>query len=431
MSRFLFGTIGSLGDLHPYIAIARVLVARGHEAVIATAEEYRATVEGAGVGFSATRPSLSELGDYQRIVTRIFDARRGPERLMRELVMPGLRPAFQDLLEASKGADLLVSHPLAFTVQLVAQRRGLPWVATVLSPLNLMSNYDPPVIAGAPWLRKLRVFGPGAYGWVFGLVKRVAWSWEAPLRELRKDLGLPPAKQMAMFEGQFSPLLNLALFDRQLARPQPDWPGNTRLCGSPIFDGKAQDEGQASELDAFLAQGDAPIVFALGSSAVWVAADFWAHATEAAGRIGRRAVLVAGPNVPKSLPEGVKAFFYLPYAKVFPRAAAVVHQGGIGTLAQALRAGRPQLVVPLAFDQPDNAQRARALGLARVIPFAKTKPGVLAAELELLLSDSSYAERARAVAGELRATDGAACAADHLISCLDARNRRENTATMR
>ncbi len=286
-----------------------------------------------------------------------------------------------------------------------------------------MSNFDPPVIAGASWLRALRMFGPGAYGWLFGLLKRATWGWEAPLRELRQELGLPPSNRRAIFEGQFSPLLNLALFDPQLARPQPDWPKNTCVCGSPIFDGTTHDASQVSEASSFLAQGEAPIVFALGSAVVWVAADFWAHAAAAARQIGRRAVLLTGPNAPKSLPEGVKAFSYLPYRQVFPHAAAVVHQAGIGTLAQALRAGRPQLIVPLAFDQPDNARRASALGLARVIPFPKATTRVLASELELLLARSNYAERARAVADELANTDGAACAADELIRCLGSRVR--------
>jgi hypothetical protein len=110
-------------------------------------------------------------------------------------------------------------------------------------------------------------------------------------------------------------------------------------------------------------------VFALGSSAVWIAGDFWDLAAAAARQLGRRAILVTGPATPKGLPGGVRAFPYLPYSSAFPRAAAVVHQAGIGTLAQALRAGRPQLIVPVAFDQPDNAQRAAPNAWASPAPF--------------------------------------------------------------
>ncbi len=431
MSRILLATSGSLGDLHPYIAIARALVARGQQAVIVTAEEYRARVQGAGVEFAPARPSLADFGDLQAAVARIFDARRGPERLIREMVMPGLRPAYADLSHAAKGADLLVSHPLTFALQLVAQRRSLPWVATVLSPLSFMSRFDPPTIAGAPWLRNLRRLGPGAYGLVFGLLKRMVWSWEKPLREFRKELGLPPAKQLATFEGQFSPLLNLALFDSQLARAQPDWPPNTLVCGSPVLDATGHDDPQLNDFHSFLSEGEAPIVFALGSSAVWVAGEFWDHAIAATRATGRRAILITGSTTPASLPKNVRAFSYLPYSSVFPHAAAVVHQGGIGTLAQALRAGRPQLILPLAFDQPDNARRAKALGLARLIPFSKVTPPRLASELELLLSDSSYAESSRTIACELKTTAGAACAAEHLLSLLATQSSKETPGLRR
>ncbi len=429
MSRFLFATAGSLGDLHPYIAVARALIQRGHLAVIATAAEYRADVERAGVEFAPIRPSLSELGDYGELLRKLFDPRRGPEYLVRELVMSNLRPAYDDLLHVSDGADLLICHPLMVTLPFVARRRALPWVATVLIPMSFMSSYDPPLFGVVPWLRKLRALGPKPYRLVFNVFKRVAWGWEAPLRELRQQLGLPASKHLALFEGQFSPLRNLALFDPQLAKPQPDWPEHVRICGAPVYDGVMPEAGIDNELETFLDEGEAPVVFALGSSAVWVAGDFWDNAVAAVRRLGRRAVLVTGPVRPENLPGEVRAFPYVPYSKVFPRAAAVVHQAGIGTLAQAMRAARPQLLVPVSLDQPDNARRASALGLGRVIPFKKVTARLLASELTTLLARPAYAQRAREVAGALAKIDGAAQAADELIACVqDVRRSRGSSA---
>ena len=429
MSRFLLSTFGSLGDLHPYIAVAQNLIERGHEAVLATTEEYRLTVEGAGVEFVAVRPSMAELGDKKALITKLFNVRHGPEYLIRNLVMPYIKSCYENLLQASDGADLLVSHPLTVTIPLVAQRLKLPWVSTVLSPMSLMSNFDPPVIAAAPWLQKLRIFGPKPYRLLFDLLKRGVVSWEAPLRNLRDSIGLPPSNQMALFEGQFSPLRNLALFDSQLAQFQPDWPRNTRICGSPIFDSAITDEdGTGEALHHFLGKGEAPIVFALGSSAVWMAGDFWDNAIAAVQHLGRRAILITGPTMLSSLPESVKAFPYLPYSQVFPRAAAVVHQAGIGTLAQAMRAGRPQLLVPVAFDQPDNAQRATTHGLGRILPFGKITIRRLVSELDSLLTCNSYDQMARSIANDLAKTDGAACAGDELIACL---GKNENSQTAR
>ncbi len=418
MSRFVFATLGSLGDVHPYIAVGRSLIQRGHKTVIATSEEYRSAIERAGVEFAAVPPSMAELGDYQAMVSQVLDARRGPEYLIKRLVMPYLRRAYDELWRVSEGADLLVSHPLSVTMPLVAQKRGLPWVATVLAPMSMMSSYDPPVIAAAPWFRSLRVLGVTPYRLIFGLAKRQAYGWEKPLREFRKELGLPPQRHLALFEGQFSPLLNLALFDAQLAASQPDWPSHTHVCGNPAYDGGTSDPAVLTDLEQFLADGEPPIVFALGSSAIWVAGDFWKHAVAAAQRLGRRAILITGPQMPGSLPEGVRAYAHLPYSAVFPRAAVVVHSSGIGTLAQAMRSGRPQLLLPVAFDQPDNSRRAVALGVGRTLPFRKAKTEKLVGELEKILGAADYAAKARSLAEELGKGDGPANAARKLEDCV-------------
>jgi UDP:flavonoid glycosyltransferase YjiC (YdhE family) len=419
MRRILLATIGSLGDLHPYIAIAQALARRGAEPVIATAPDYRAEVEREGIAFHPVGPGFGYFGDYRALMQKLFEPRRGTEFLVREIVMPHLRSAYADMSKAAEGADLLVSHPLTVTLPLIAEQRRLPWAATVLSPLSLMSPSDPPLIAGVEWLYSLRRLGRAPYQMVFSLLKLISRRWEAPLRELRRELGLPPARGLALLDGQFSPYLNLALFDPHLATPQPDWPRNLHITGAPLHDG-AMGEDERRALDDFLAAGEPPLVFALGSSAVWVAGDFWQHAIEAAQRLRRRALLITGRDTPLglALPHDIRAFPYLPYSLIFPRALAVIHQAGIGTLSQALRSGRPQLIVPFAFDQPDNARRAAALGLARVLPLRKVSPRSLADELAALLDRASYAERAAPIARELAAINGAERAAEALLTLL-------------
>jgi len=302
---------------------------------------------------------------------------------------------------------------------MVAQKRGLPWASTVLAPLSLMSCIDPPIFPKAEWLHALRKLGVTPYRWMFGFAKRMAGRWEKPLHALRIELGLPNDK-LAQFEGQYSPQLNLALFSGALAAPQADWPANTVTCGFPRFDGKPADAATQAKLDAFLAAGDAPLVFGLGSSAVTVAGDFWRHAIAAAQTLNHRAILLTGtpPEQLGTLPPSVAAFEYLPYSTVFPHAAAIVHQAGIGTLAQALAAGRPQLITPVAFDQPDNAARAMALGVARVIPFEHVTSERLARELAPVLNNPTYATRAAAVGNAVRAENAAETACHHLEQLL-------------
>ena len=416
MSRFLLTTLGSLGDLHPYIAVGRSLIARGQQAVLATSEEYRELIVGAGVSFSPVRPGFAELGDYQALVTKAFDIRRGPEFLIRELIMPHLRSAYADLWRASEDADFLVSHPLTYALPMVAEKRGLPWAATVLSPMSFVSCYDPPSIPSVAWMDYLRPLRPWQHRPAFALAKRLLRHWEQPVANLRSELGLRSLDRPAMFEGQFSPFANLALFDPQLASVQPDWPQPLTVCGAPLYDGDPPHREVLDDLEEFLAAGEEPLVFVLGSSAVWLAGDFWRKAIAAADALGKRAVLICGAQQLGPLPEGMRAFAYLPYSKVFPAAAAVIHQAGIGTLAQALRSGRPQLIVPVAFDQPDNARRASMLGAARVLPFQKVTSEGLARELRLLLTVPHYRQKAREVASQLSSTPGADRAAEVLIA---------------
>ncbi|HEU0253147.1 MAG TPA: nucleotide disphospho-sugar-binding domain-containing protein, partial [Pyrinomonadaceae bacterium] len=169
-----------------------------------------------------------------------------------------------------------------------------------------------------------------------------------------------------------------------------------------------------AELHRFLENGAPPIVFTLGSSAVWVARDFFSESIEAAKRLGRRAVLLIGDerNLPHVLPEGVIALDYVPYQSLLPKACAVVHHGGVGTTSQGLLAGVPTLIVPFAFDQSDNAEHARKLGTSRTLYRDKYVATTVANELNELLKQPSYARRALEVGRRLKAENGPGRAAD-------------------
>jgi UDP:flavonoid glycosyltransferase YjiC (YdhE family) len=415
LKRILITTFGSLGDVHPYVAVALELQRRGHHPVIASFDLHRGAVEAAGVAFHAVRPGLEVFGELETVVRKLFGSLRGPEYMIREIFMQHLRDSYTDTLEAARGVDLMLTHPLTFSARLVAELQEIPWVSTVLAPLNLLSAVEPPLFPAGGWLQGLRKLGVGPYRAAFGALKWMIKHWETPLRHYRAELGLPPLQVSAQFEGQFSPLLNLALFSPLLSAQIADWPAQTVMCGFARYDGQSI-EGEYEGLQSFLAGGDAPIVFALGSSAVHIAGDFWRHAAHAAQRLGRRAILLTGrmPDQQPELPAGVRAFRYLPYSAVFPHAAAIVHQAGIGTLAQALAAGHPQLIVPVAFDQPDNARRAQQLGVARMLPFKRVTAERLVAQLQPLLDDPSYAQRAVAVADSLAHENGAGRAADDI-----------------
>jgi UDP:flavonoid glycosyltransferase YjiC (YdhE family) len=422
MARILLTTFGSLGDLHPYLAIGLGLKSRGHEVVLATNEFYRERIEPLGIGFRPVRPHLSQKPD-PLLVEQAMDARHGSEMIVRDLIMPVVRESFEDLLAAAEGADLLLSHPLTYAARLVAEAKALRWASGMIAPLGFFSAWDPPVLAPLPFFARLRFLGPRFHRPLFGLLKWTARSWAEPWRKLRAEIGLPPTREDPVFEGQHSPFLVLALFSKLLAPKAADWPRQTVVTGYPFYDGDGGG-GLPSALAGFLAAGPPPIVFTLGSSAVMVPGSFYEESAEAARLLDRRAVLLIGkdsPGVRGSLPPGVESFDYAPFSRLFPRAAAIVHQGGAGTTAEAMRAGRPMLVMPFAHDQQDNAERVRRLGIARVLSRRRYRARRSAAELRRLLASSPYAERAEEVASSVRAEDGVKAACDALEGLLGAR----------
>jgi UDP:flavonoid glycosyltransferase YjiC (YdhE family) len=237
--------------------------------------------------------------------------------------------------------------------------------------------------------------------------------------EFRTELGLEDVGN-PIFEGQHSPTLVLALFSRVLGQPQPDWPRQSEVTGFCFYDGRHQ-MPMPDELAQFLDAGPPPIVFTLGSSAVWVARDFFQESIDAAKRLGRRAVLLIGDerNRISAVPDGMIAMNYAPYESLLPRASVVVHHGGVGTTSQGLRAGVPTLIVPFAFDQSDNAERARRLGTSRTVYRNKYRAPRVAKELNELLTRPEYARNAREISNKLKQESGPARAADLIERVLD------------
>jgi UDP:flavonoid glycosyltransferase YjiC (YdhE family) len=411
MARVLLTTFGSYGDLYPYLAIGEELNHLGHQPVLATSAGYREKIQSVGLEFSAIRPDIS-LFD-QDTIRYFFDRRRGTERVIRAMVSV-IRETYEDTLEAARNADLIVTHPLSFAAVAVAQHLKLPWVSSVLAPGSFLSAYDPPVPAPMPWLVKIRALGPGAMRAVWNLVTPMIRRWCQPVFDLRCEIGLVPDGN-PLFEGGNSPDRVLALFSRAFAKPQPDWPSQTVVTGFPFHDEPVAP--LAPELADFLAADPAPIVFTLGSSAVAAAEDFYSVSLRAVERLGARALFLTGPHpqdLPARLPPSVLAWPYAPHEQVFRQASAIVHQGGIGTTAQALRSGRPTLVIPFAHDQFDNAARVERGSTGIAIPRGRYGEKSAFSGLQRLLSDPSYRRAAESTAAVMQTESGASRAAEEI-----------------
>ncbi|HWE83802.1 MAG TPA: glycosyltransferase [Terracidiphilus sp.] len=415
--RIVLSNIGTYGDVHPLIAIALELKRRGHTPVMALPELYRPKIESIGLEFRPIRPDIDPTDT--RLIAMIYDVKKGTETGLRDFLFPVLRQTYDDLLAAATTparADLLLLGELNYAGPIVAQVTGIPWASYVLAPLSFFSAFDPPVLPPYPRLARAdRTPGMGR------VMKRLARfttrKWAAPIYDLRRELGLPRGAN-PLFNAKHSPSLVLALFSRVLGTEQKDWPPHTRITGFCFYDAENGNAALPAHLEEFLASGTPPVVFTLGSAAVLAAGRFYEHSARAALRLGIRAVLLIGSdarNRPRqTLPSSICVADYAPYSALFPRAAAVVHQGGVGTTAQALQAGRPMLIMPYSHDQPDNARRMRRLKVARVIQRANYTPMRVARKLQDLLEDPEYARHAQAVAGQLALENGTAAACDAL-----------------
>jgi UDP:flavonoid glycosyltransferase YjiC (YdhE family) len=213
--------------------------------------------------------------------------------------------------------------------------------------------------------------------------------------------------------------LVLALYSELLADKQPDWPAHTVITGFPFYDG-SDGNTLSTELTQFLASGPPPIVFTLGTAVATDAGTFFEQSAAAANRLGRRAVLVLKDprNRPAVLPDSVIAVDYAPFTQLFPHAAAIVHHGGIGTTGLAMRSGRPMLVVPHAWDQPDNADRVVRLGVARMLWPNHYTADRAAHSLRELFKEPNYSASAANVADRMGAEHGTTTACDALEKML-------------
>ena len=397
--RIVMATLGSLGDLHPTLALALELQARGHRVTIASSGFYRDKVEGLGIGFASLRPDWDPTD--REIIAQCEDLKTGPEVLFRKLVLPHLREIYDDLLRAATGADLMIAGELVFAAPLVAEKLGLHWVSEILSPTSFFSSHDPSLLVNAPAVYRLR-----KAGWLvnralleFGRLASRHW-WE-PVRQLRRELGLRVACD-PVFKDKFSPDLVLALFSSSLAQPQPDWPKQSVQPGFVFFDREKAGVNDSPELAAFLAAGDAPIVFTLGSTAVHNPGNFYEASAAAARQMGRRAVLLGIETLSGADREDILTLRYAPYSQIFPQASAIVHQGGSGTTGQAMRAGRPQLIVPYGWDQPDNGARVARLGAGLCLARSEYSASSAAAAIGRLLGNASFAARAAEIGGRIQ-----------------------------
>ncbi|MEM8511796.1 rhamnosyltransferase subunit B [Massilia sp. MP_M2] len=400
-------TMGSAGDLFPFLWIGRALRQRGHRVDFLGPDLHAPYVDAAGLTFHGlpADPAVLDHPDLwhpTRGLAVVWDATRPA---MAQL------PSLVAALDSGKQTLLLV-HPLALPEADLCRLNlpGLKIAATWLAPSNLPTVYDPLLLGPYPvptWVPH------GARRWLWRtLAARFIDPVALPgLNAARAERGLPRVRSLIDYLHTI-PDLSLALFPDWFAAPVPDWPQPMLQAGFPLYD-PDPDAAPSAALRAFLDVGAPPVVFTPGTGNRQ-AGRYFEAASQAVAQLGLRAIFLTPhrEQLPGSLPPSICWQGYVPLKALLPHVAALVHHGGIGTTAEALRAGTPQLVVPLAHDQFDNAARVVVLGAGVSLHARRVTPARMAAALQQVLA-GAVASQAAAVAARSTAPD-----------CLDALCRR-------
>lgn len=374
-------TLGSAGDVHPFIGLGLGLKRKGHHVIIITNEYFKELIQNSGLEF--IKYGIAE--DYFRIATNpsLWIPRRGFKMLMKEAFLPAIRPIYEIIEKFDPTETVVVSSLFMFGARIAHERLKIPLVTVQLQPSSFWSVYNPPVIAAFP----LPTWIPLSFKrLIFNITDRMLDNMLAPgINKVRAELGLPQVQHI-FSKWMHSSQRIIGLFPDWFAAPAQDWPENTYLTGFILFD-RSNKIVLSKEVMDFLNAGDPPIVFTPGT-AMHHGGQFFKASVEACQLIGKRAILLTTyqEQVPEQLPEGIAHFDYLPLSALLPHVAALVHHGGIGTTAQGLSAGIPQLIMPMNYDQPDNATRLKRLGVGMSIPPVKYKDTTVARKLEHLLS---------------------------------------------
>jgi rhamnosyltransferase subunit B len=406
------------------VGLGAAMRSRGHRVQVIVNPYFQTIVEQADLELLA----LGSADQYRELMQHpdLWHPRRGPKLVMTRGAAAYLREAHR-LVAANyrAGETVLAAHGLDLGSRVFQETQGAPLATVHFAPFALHTFYDTPRYIGLGsmkfWPRRLKAAFFGAvHQWMVD-------PWIAPeVNALRGEHGLPPVRRL--FAGwNNSPQLVLGLFPEWFAAAQPDWPANTHTVGFPLWDPPAQHE-LASDVDRFLAAGEAPLAFAPGSANVQ-AGDFFRAAAEACRRLGRRGMLMTKypEQLPRTLPDGVQHFGFVPFSMLLPRVAALVHHGGIGTCAQGLAAGLPQVVMPMAYDQLDNGLRLVRLGTGAVVPRNRFTPGRVAGALAGLLDSPATAAACARWAGKCDGPSSLAAACD-LLEDLHLRTNGRNAA---
>jgi len=400
--------MGTFGDLVPFLEIGTQLRQRGHRVIVASAESFQAVVEKRGLEFVPT--VRRELHQAVLAKPELWMPQQSFETLVNGFVVPPIRPLVEWVRGQSEPGDLtLVTDYCGGPAARLAQEvSGAQLVSIWANPAALRSQLSPPVIAGAEFIRNMDRRSQKAMAKM--IHERGDRLLLTPINTARAELGLEPVA--SVLDWVVSPQASLALFPEWFAPRAPDWPAQLEFAGFVLAPGQA---ALSPEVEEFLQSGDPPVVVTFGTGMQHAQGEFEA-ARAACRNLGLRVLLVSPDlgSLDLELDESSCLAGFVPFDKLLPRARVLIHHAGLGTCAQALASGVPQLLIPLSHDQPDNAARLIRLGVAGELPHRRLTVEGLTAQLAPLLEAGVLANCRRWAAAVEQDGNGAEQACDYL-----------------
>jgi rhamnosyltransferase subunit B len=408
MARIVITTFGSIGDLNPFIALGFALRSNEHAVLFAVEANFEQRLRSLGFPVRVLTGDQAEaLGSYRHQIFNSDQALTSLKLLVDRYILPTLPVKVAELREICQEADLLISVASLFAASIVAEMLHIPWIAVILTPSTLPSAsvaaQPMPVPLPAP-LQRLS----NRFSWFLGgvVLRRIV---DKPVNQLRRTFHVPPHSNL-MWTGNLSPRFTALAVSPALLPRRDDWPEYVQMTGFCFWDGSV-DWQFPETLKAFL-QGGKPVVAVTAGT---VASDertlfvpYYQVSTESILACGARALLINAPEIDVSPEqrEDVLQIPFAPFSQVFPACAAVIHHGGIGTIAQCLRAGVPSLVVPGGIDQPFNAAQVMQCNVGLWIPRKRYTPRRAERILKALLRTPTYQEQARKVQAQVMQENG-------------------------
>jgi len=403
-------TMGSRGDIEPFVALGKGLKNAGHEVRVATHGNFRSMVEDRGLEYRPVEGNPQVILE-EELGKRWIETgeRMSPYTFMKRMMdaaTPLIRQAMDDYLEACRGTDLILTSVLSGVASLcISEKLGIRTVGAYLQHVHPTSIYPSATAAPKPRLGKIynRLTYVLSAFFYWQLLRPHVNKWR------REVLGLPPysfggpLNEKESNKHQFLCGVSPAVLPKA-----PEWGDNIHITGYWFLD-KTDGWIPPDDLMEFLDKGKPPVFVGFSSMTNREPEKITRLIIDALHKSGQRGIIATGWGGLSEidLPSEIFIIKSAPFDWLFPRMAAVVHHGGAGTTATGIRAGVPSIVVPFFADQFFWGWRVSELGVGpKSIPRKKLTSDRLAAAITKAVRDTSIRERAARFGEILRAEDG-------------------------